>query len=751
MKPNFDHDKASALLGSAFDASCFENLTGHVRASLDRIVAHCAAEFDCSISLVSMAIPPKLSILAAHGIEAVDIPLETSFCAHAIRSQQPLLVDDAREDARFRENPFVYADPPIRSYLGYPIRHSRGSYVGALCVIDSRPNRFTSAYLVKLETYAGVVEDILELHTNHLEGKLLADELHRQNHRLQSSTRLLRQAETVARMGAWEMVIGSQELKWSDGARAVFEGAGIESMSQDAALSRYDPADHDRIRELFGALIGSGAPVDFETALIMPGGGTKRVRLVAERVESDDTDPARVVGMLQDVSESYQSRLALRHAAEHDSLTGLHNRFAFDRLLQQRLSDCKDMLDGVAVLLIDLDGFKDVNDAVGHVVGDIILKEVAERISKVTPEGGFAARWGGDEFAIVLPAGTGSVAAEALGKDMIAQLRYRSEISSHVIELGATGGLAVGSRGTSVKELVRRADTALYHGKKRDPGKVHVYEVGLERASVARQYALNEVRSAIREDRIFAGYQAVVELRTGRVMGYEALMRLHSRAGRRITATEVFPALIDPTLSREVSTCMLDLVSSEFEGLARCAPALDFVSINASEADLLSVGFAKQFMRRMRENRVDLARVTLEVTETMLLVDNTQAVRRVLTELRDSGVRIALDDFGTGYSSLSHLRDFPIDKVKLDGSFIQAMATDQQAVKIVRALIGMANSMGLSVIAEGVETEAQSRLLQQMGCPLGQGFLFGHAEDLRRLTLGRHSSPMPPPIASAAA
>ncbi len=298
--------------------------------------------------------------------------------------------------------------------------------------------------------------------------------------------------------------------------------------------------------------------------------------------------------------------------------------------------------------------------------------------------------------------------------------------------------------------MVRRADTALYHGKKRDPGKVHVYETGLEQANLARQYALNEVRTAIREDRIFPGYQPVVELRTGRLVGFEALMRLNSRTGRRITATEVFPALLDPILSREVSTCMIEHVSNEFAALDRCAPLLDFVSINASEADLLASGFARQFMAQMREKKVDLARITLEVTETMLLVDNTEAVRQVLTELRDNGISIALDDFGTGYSSLSHLRDFPIDKVKIDGSFVQSMANDQQASKIVRALIGMANSMGLSVIAEGVETETQSRLLQQMGCQLGQGFLFGHAEDLSRLTLGGYCNYKLQPVPSAA-
>ena len=732
-------------------ASSFENVADRVRASLDRIVTHCADEFACRISLVSLVKSTEQRFLAGVGMEIDSAPLAASFCAHVVNTQQPLVVGNARDDARFRENQCVVGEPHISSYMGYPLRHSRGAFVGALCVIDSRPDRFAPDNLPRLEIFARVVEDILELHTIHLEGQKLTREVHDQNHRLLTSNRILRQAEAVARMGAWELDIEADQMKWSEGTQAVFESSRTGGGTLKASMKGYEPADRREIEERCEKAIESGTPFDIETDLLLGEGKRKRVRLAAERVEADGMHPARLVGVVQDVTESYRARMALHHAAEHDSLTGLYNRFAFDRTLQQRLSEANGTGEEVAVLLIDLDGFKDVNDVVGHIVGDIILKEVGEHIAKATPEGGFAARWGGDEFAVVLPPQTGSEQARAIGKQLLEQLRYQSDISGHLIELGATAGLAIGTSGTSVKELVRRADTALYHGKKRDPGKVHVYEAGLEQGNVARQYALNEVRTAIREDRIFPAYQPVVELRTGRLVGFEALMRITSRMGRRITATEVFPALIDPFLSREVSTCMIEQVANEFVALKRSEPALEFVSINASEADLLASGFAAQLMAQMREKRIDLSRITLEVTETMLLVDNAQAVRRVLTELRDNGVSIALDDFGTGYSSLSHLRDFPIDKVKIDGSFIQAMANDQHASKIVRALIGMASSMGLSVIAEGVETATQSRLLQQMGCELGQGFLFGHAEDLGQLTLGRYGDGERRSLSSAAA
>ena len=248
-----------------------------------------------------------------------------------------------------------------------------------------------------------------------------------------------------------------------------------------------------------------------------------------------------------------------------------------------------------------------------------------------------------------------------------------------------------------------------------------------------RQDAISEVRTALDEDRIFAAYQPIVHLSTNALVGMEALMRLHTRAGKKLTASQVLPALFDPVMSREISERMAQLLCQDFREIWAAQPEVQFVSINATEADLLSRDFADRLLTVLHAHKVPPQCVVLEITETMLLVNDGAAVQRVLIKLRQAGMQIALDDFGTGFSSLSHLRDFPIDKVKIDGSFVQQMCSEHQSRLIVQALIGMARNLGIEVIAEGVETEEQRDLLLKMGCYYGQGFLFSAAATADRL------------------
>ena len=243
------------------------------------------------------------------------------------------------------------------------------------------------------------------------------------------------------------------------------------------------------------------------------------------------------------------------------------------------------------------------------------------------------------------------------------------------------------------------------------------------------------MRSALTEDRLFAGYQPIVHLADRNLVGFEALMRLDTRSGKRLTATQVLPAILDPILSREISDRMIRLVCGEFPGIIAARPDVQFVSLNATEADLLSRDFADRLLCSLQAHHVAPRAVTLEITETMLLVNDGASVQAVLSRLRSAGMQIALDDFGTGFSSLSHLRDFPIDKVKIDGSFVQKMCSEHQSRLIVQALIGMAKNLGKEVIAEGIETEEQRELLLQMGCYYGQGYLFSPAETASRLGL----------------
>jgi EAL domain-containing protein (putative c-di-GMP-specific phosphodiesterase class I) len=252
----------------------------------------------------------------------------------------------------------------------------------------------------------------------------------------------------------------------------------------------------------------------------------------------------------------------------------------------------------------------------------------------------------------------------------------------------------------------------------------------MERANFVRCESLDLVQTALKEGRLFPGYQPIVDLTTGKTIGLEALMRINARSGKMVTAGELLPALADPIVSREIGVSMMNQVAKEFSGLQKALPDLRFVSINAAESDLLSQGFVDSLFLSMEANRIDFTQITLEVTETMLLAENAQDLGAVLQDLKRCGVNIALDDFGTGYSSFTHLQQFPIDKVKIDRSFVQAMENKGSASMIVQSLIKMARDLGLDVIAEGIETESQKASLSDMGCKLGQGFLFGAAKDL---------------------
>ena len=433
-------------------------------------------------------------------------------------------------------------------------------------------------------------------------------------------------------------------------------------------------------------------PFEFEASLLSAEGNSRRVKSVGEYMQGDAIRSPRLVGVFQDISDSYRAHMSIRHAAEHDSLTNLYNRYAFDRVLRDQLERSHSEDQPLCLLLVDLDGFKDVNDVFGHLVGDVILEEVSARISRVVPNGTTVARWGGDEFAIITKPGTSLTEATRIGENILSEIVDQSDISGRKISIGGTCGLAQASKKATGKELIHKADLALYHGKAHEPGQVHTYHASFERSNLLRHKAIVEVRSALKEGRLFAGYQPIVKLTNYHLVGLEALMRLHTRAGELVTATQVLPAIIDPVLSRSIGERMLDFVCADMPELKLAQPDLEFLSINATEADLISRDFAQKFLKVLDATQVNPKNVTLEVTETMLMVNDSSTVRNVLTILNLAGIQIALDDFGTGFSSLSHLRDFPINKVKIDRSFVAKICTDHQDRLIVQALAACAAS-----------------------------------------------------------
>lgn len=707
----------------------------------DRIAQFCAELFNCPIALISLVDADRQWFLARVGVDVCQTSRDISFCSHAIDIGRPLLVTDALEDDRFRDNPMVRAGPKIRSYLGVPISDNDGHLLGTLCLADPRADRFDETQMRQLTFFAKSVEDLIDAHCQRVESSYLAAHLGERSDHLEKTVRIFAQAEKVAKIGSWELEVSTGKLAYSDEAYSIFEIEPGSPVGLEYALSLYGSQDRSIIERALKMVLATQGRSDVEAQLTTPLGSQKRVKLMGEYVQPGNGQPARVVGIVQDVTEAYHARVALERAADFDALTNLLNRQAFDRHLSQQLKTHRKSGGDFFVLMLDLDGFKDINDTFGHLVGDMVLEEISSRIAGAVPSDAVIARWGGDEFGVITPMSITQEDACQIGDNLIEAISKDVEIAGRKVAVSATCGLARSGEAVVARELLRRADLALYHGKTREPGRTHEYRTSLERDNRLRQEAISLVRSALGEDRLFAGYQPILHLETNTLIGLEALMRLNTRSGEQLTATQVLPAIIDPVLSREVSDRMSELVCTDMPAIFAAQPDARFISLNATEADLLSRDYSDRLIAMLKTKNVRPQNITLEITETMLLVNDSTAVQAVLTKLKDAGMQIALDDFGTGFSSLSHLRDFPIDKVKIDGSFVQKICSEHQSKLIVQALIAMARNLGKEVIAEGIETEEQRNLLMRMGCNFGQGYLFSPAETACRLKTLHFRSP----------
>lgn len=281
---------------------------------------------------------------------------------------------------------------------------------------------------------------------------------------------------------------------------------------------------------------------------------------------------------------------------------------------------------------------------------------------------------------------------------------------------------------------MRRADLALYHGKRTERGTVHCWSEAIEHAQDARSSAIASLTSALKSDRAYAAYQPIVDLETGRPIAFEALLRMREEDGRVLTAGQVSPALLDAKLSRRVSHFMLERLRADGARMLELFGPDTRIGLNVTEADLGRRASDESFVDRLlgilKDSPLTPANVTIEVTETMLLVDDAGLVREALRRLDEAGFTVALDDFGTGFSSLTHLRDFPIRKVKIDKDFIASISSDHQSRLIIQAIVQMGRSLGLRVVAEGVETEEQANFLRSIGCGHAQGYLFGKPQSL---------------------
>jgi diguanylate cyclase (GGDEF)-like protein len=432
--------------------------------------------------------------------------------------------------------------------------------------------------------------------------------------------------------------------------------------------------------------------------------------------------------------------IAKEHQAVHDSLTGLPNRSLFRHQIEQVVNAGRRADRTAAVMLIDLDHFKEINDTLGHHAGDRLLQEVSQRLRASLDEQDMVARLGGDEFGVLLLDVPGHDEASAVAERLLTQLREPFSIEGLTLEVDASIGIACApEHGSAVEQLIQRADIAMYAAK--EGGRGHVlFEPQLDRYSPRRLSLAGALRSAIADGEIVLYFQPKAELSTGQITGVEALARWqHPRLGL-IGPSEFVPiaeqtGLIGPLTSHvlEVALRQLAVWGEQGEELS--------VAVNLSARSFLDAQLAVEIPRLLERTGVDAQRLELEITESMLMLDPARA-KATLERLSAIGLSLSVDDFGTGYSSLANLKRLPVDVIKIDKSFVIDMPHDASDAAIVRSTIDLAHNLGLKVVAEGVESHEAWRRLEELGCDLAQGFHVSRplpAEAMTRLLAERRA------------
>ncbi len=484
----------------------------------------------------------------------------------------------------------------------------------------------------------------------------------------------------------------------------------------DVIVEEERPAAQRHLARLVG--FGNGGTVEFDTTLLHADGQyRKATAVVANLVGGAAIDG--IVATFRDVTEQRNLERQLSHRAFHDELTGLANRALYLDRMDHALRVARPQADPVVVLFVDLDDFKSVNDALGHGVGDQLLKTVADRIRAAAGTGDTAARLGGDEFAVLLEDRGGIDRAIYVAEKLLESLREPVSIAGYDVAVLASVGVAVAAPGMSTTSVLRDADIAMYEAKRAGKGQIRIFDPAMRLVATRHLEYRGELGQAMEKNQLRLVYMPFVDLRTGQVTGAEALIRWHHPEHGDVPASEFVPIAERSGLMVPMGYWILD---HGLQQLAKWRREL-YLSINVSAVQIRQPDFVERVIEAIQRQHIDPGALMLEITETVLVDEGERAVQTV-ERLRAEGIRFAIDDFGSGHCSLTHLQRHPVDLLKIDRDAIADFGRDPSGNTLTRAILQMADSLNLQTVAEGIETTGQLRELRRNGCDLGQGYLL---------------------------
>ncbi len=553
--------------------------------------------------------------------------------------------------------------------------------------------------------------------------------------KLHQSQASLTKAQRMARLGNWDFNVSSGTILWSEGVYNILDSAQKAAIpSFEAFLEWVHKEDRPLVAKWFREALATGQVPNLNYRIVRRDGSPQYIQQQAEATLNESGRVVSLSGTLQDITELRQSEEKVRQLAYFDSLTGLANREYFKEHLVQAIALAQPYNRQLAILFLDLDNFKRINDTLGHNMGDLLLKAVATRLRscvrasdavtrlETVASNEQVARLGGDEFTILLSEVGSSEDAARVATRILDTLSKPLTVGEHEVFITPSMGIAMFPQdGEDVESLLKHADMAMYHAKHSGKNLYKFYTESMKDAAIRRLTVENYLRKAIERGEFTLYYQPQIDLLNGQICGAEALLRWHNADLGPVSPAEFIPLAEETGLIVPIGEWVLRTACAQAKAWQDAGLSLPRLAVNISVLQFVQTNFTDLVIQILDETGLSPYALELEITESLLMKDAEGAIR-TLRILKDQGVQFAIDDFGTGYSSLSYLKRFPIDRLKIDKAFVQDINADPDDAAITAAVIAMAGSMNLGVVAEGVETGAQLNFLRRKHCGEVQGY-----------------------------
>jgi diguanylate cyclase (GGDEF)-like protein len=730
----------------------------------DRITRLAAHSFGCEYASISFIDKERQWYKSVFNFDATELPRDASFCAYTITQDDVFIIDDTHKDANFKDSEFVTLAPYLRFYAGVKITID-GYHVGSLCVFAPTPKTFSESDKLALCDLGHMVESEIQkeiltqaskalrrsekqLHEtqkltrirNTLLEKIVNSEslpsvlfeivqaIELEYHEQRCSILLLKDATLFVGAapslpGFYNEAIDGVKIGVGQGSCGTSAFTGERTIVENIGTHPYWSAWSELAKK---AQLGAcwSEPIKAANGMVL---GTFAIYHGKPATPSQEElfQIEAFAHMASIAIERQKTSDLIWQQANFDVLTKLPNRNMMGEHLRQALLSAQRNNAQVAVLFLDLDNFKDINDTLGHGVGDALLIDCSKRITGSLRHKDTVARLGGDEFVIIINDITDFNGLEKTTLKILKAIAEPYYLQSDVVHTSASIGITIyPDDAHDVTSLLKNADQAMYGAKSLGKNNYHYYTKSMRDAALKRMTLISDLRHAIEHDELYLVYQPIMNMADGRINKAEALIRwLHPSRGI-VCPDDFIPIAEETGLIIDISNWVFDKVCTDARHWRKTLCADLQLSINTSPVHYTDPERCiTQWLERMLESRTPPQAISLEITEN-LLMDANVSVSNKLYQFRQAGVDIALDDFGTGYSSISYLKKYPTDFLKIDKSFVHSMSDVSNDKVLCEAIIVMAKKLGIEVIAEGIETSEQHHILQKMGCEYGQGYLY---------------------------